>query len=75
MLRMANFKAFSARAKGMISRQSVVKTAVCAGDDRLMNLVLVVVTFKASISRLEPFAMGSTFNGFSLLLFILYLLE
>ena len=72
MLGMANFKVF-ARAKGMISRRSVVKAAVCPGDDRPMNLEFVVVTSKASISRLEPFAMASTFNGLSLLLSILYL--
>ena len=68
------FKVFAGRAKGTISRRSIVKTAVCTGDDRLMNLVLVVVTFKASMSRLEPFEIGSTFNGFSLSLFMLHLL-
>ena len=68
------FKVFAGRAKCTISRRSIVTTAVCTGDDRMMNLILVVVTFKASISRLEPFEMASTFNGLSLSLFMLYLL-
>jgi hypothetical protein len=32
-----NFKVFADRAKGMISSRSVVKAAVCTGDERLMN--------------------------------------
>jgi hypothetical protein len=67
-------KVFAVRAKGMIPPRGVVKAAVCTVEYRVMNLVFVVVPFKPSISRLEPFAMAWTFNCFILLLSELYLL-